>query len=82
MWTTDDGQSFYGSYNGLNDKERTDMPNHYFAVDGNYGDADGLVIVDTSDWDDDDWAAIDFARDSDKARIAKAIADGVDPDDI
>lgn len=58
------------------------MTTHYFATDGNFGDAEGLVIVDTSEWDDDDWAAIDFAPDSDKARIAKAIADGIDPDDI
>ena len=33
---------------------------HYFAADGNYGSADGLVIVDTSDWDDDDWAIIEY----------------------
>jgi len=35
---------------------------HYFATDGNYGSADGLVIVDTSDWDDDDWAIVEYHK--------------------
>lgn len=47
------------------------MSKHYFAADGNYGSAEGLVVVDTSDWTDDEWAAIDFARDNERAEIAK-----------
>ena len=43
---------------------------HYFAADGNYGDAASLVVVDTSDWTEDEWAAIDEARDEDRGRIA------------
>lgn len=58
------------------------MTMYYFAEDGNFGYSKGLVIVDTSDWDDDDWAAIDFAPDNDKARVAKAIASGADPDTV
>jgi hypothetical protein len=33
---------------------------YYFAADGNYGNANGLVIVDTSDWNDDDWAIVEY----------------------
>jgi hypothetical protein len=47
---------------------------HYFAVDGNYGSADGIVIVDTSDWSEDDWEAIEMAGDSDRASVAYALA--------
>jgi hypothetical protein len=32
---------------------------HYFAADGNYGDAEGLFIVDTSAWDEDDWDEVE-----------------------
>lgn len=50
---------------------------HYFAMDGNYGDAEKIVIVDTSDWDEDDWAAVEYARDGEeRMEIARAIADG------
>jgi hypothetical protein len=46
----------------------------YFALDGNYGDADGIVIVDTSTWSEEDWQAIDEAGDSDRASVALALA--------
>lgn len=35
----------------------------YFAADGSYGDASGLVIVDTSAWDESDWDDIDIYGD-------------------
>ena len=35
----------------------------YFAADGNYGDARGLVIVDTSTWEEDQWNHIDEVQD-------------------
>lgn len=47
---------------------------HYFAVDGNYGSADGIVIVETSDWSEDDWQAIEDAGDRDRASVAYALA--------
>lgn len=50
---------------------------YYFAMDGNYGEAEKIVIVDTSDWDDDDWAAVEYARDGEeRMEIARSIADG------
>jgi hypothetical protein len=35
----------------------------YFAEDGNYGDASGLVIVDTSDWTEEQWQMIEGTSD-------------------
>ncbi len=50
------------------------MSSHYFAADGNYGDAFDLVIVDTAAWSDEDWAQIDEALDYDRPKIAEEIA--------
>lgn len=49
---------------------------HYFAADGNYGSADKLVIVDTSDWDVEEWDIIDQTPDSDRAMVAFQMASG------
>jgi hypothetical protein len=43
----------------------------YFASDGSYGDADQLVIVDTSKWDDSRWEAIQNATDNDRIKVAR-----------
>jgi len=48
----------------------------YFAMDGNYGDAERFLVVDTSNWDDDDWAAIEYAKDEERLEIARQIDDG------
>lgn len=50
------------------------MGTTYFAIDGNYGDADGIVIVETSEWSEDDWSAIEMAGDADRASVAYALA--------
>ena len=46
----------------------------YFAQDGSYGDAAGLVIIDTRAWPQDDWDRIDMAHDRDRVSIAISIA--------
>jgi len=46
---------------------------HYFAKDGNYGDALGLVVVDTSDWTEEHWVLIDEAMDDERPEIAEEI---------
>lgn len=46
----------------------------YFAADGSYGDAAGLIIIDARDWNDDQWDRIDTAHDRDRASIALEIA--------
>lgn len=40
------------------------MAQTYFATDGNYGDASGLVIVDTSKWTEEHWQVIEETSDS------------------
>ncbi len=45
----------------------------YFASDGNYGDAAGMVIINTWPWDSADWDCIDNASDGWKAATAQAI---------
>jgi len=42
----------------------------YFAADGSYGDAAGLVIIDTRAWNNDQWDAVDTAHDRDRVSIA------------
>jgi hypothetical protein len=44
----------------------------YFAADGNYGDATGMVVIDTTGWTDEDFAELDGASDSDRSREALA----------
>ena len=46
----------------------------YFAQDGSYGDARGLIIVDTNSWSQDDWNAIEEVSDIHRASIAPTIA--------
>ena len=46
----------------------------YFAKDGSYGDAAGMVIIDCRDWNDDQWDRIDNASDYERAAIAASIA--------
>lgn len=46
----------------------------YFAMDGNYGDAHGLVVIDTSTWTDSDWDEIESAGDYMRIVVALEIA--------
>jgi hypothetical protein len=50
------------------------MSNTYFATDGSYGDASGLVIVDTSKWTHEQWQMIEETSDS--FRAIRAIEEG------
>ena len=48
---------------------------YYFASDGSYGQWDALaVLVDVSEWTNEDWQEIDEAGDSFRASIAYRIA--------
>lgn len=51
------------------------MSDHYFAKDGSYGDALGLVVVDTSEWTEQDWILIDEAMDDERPEIAEQISE-------
>lgn len=57
----------------IKEQEKVKMTT-YFATDGNYGNADGIVIVDTSDWSEENWTAIDEVGDADRANLAYTLA--------
>ena len=46
----------------------------YFASDGSYGRADGMVVLDVSEWTNDDWESIELCSDDDRVRMALEIA--------
>ena len=47
---------------------------YYFAADGSYGCTNGLSVMDTSHWTDQDWQRIDEASDGDRVDVAREIA--------
>jgi hypothetical protein len=49
------------------------MAKTYFAEDGSYGDAERLVVMDTSDWTDEEWQKIEEASDWERPAIAQDI---------
>lgn len=49
------------------------MSEHYFAADGNYGDAAGIVILDTTDWSKDVWEYVEMLSEGQRAEIAEDI---------
>ena len=50
---------------------------HYFAVDGNYGDAtEGILIIDTTNWTDEHWRVIDEAPDYYRMMVAHRLHHG------
>lgn len=51
----------------------TEPTQHYFAADGNYGDAAGLVILDTTDWTPDHWRYVESLSEGERAEIAEDI---------
>ena len=49
------------------------MTIHYFAADGNFGNATNLVIVDTTDWTDEEWADVEYAIDDQRSTTALSL---------
>jgi hypothetical protein len=47
----------------------------YFASDGNYGDAAGLTVIETTHWSEVDWNLIEEVTDTDRPQLAKVIAE-------
>lgn len=46
----------------------------YVAIDGNWGDASGMAIIDDTEWQDNDYTMLDEASDHRKVFLAEAIA--------
>ena len=51
----------------------------YFAEDGNYGNASGLTIMETTHWDEIDWAIIDSASDWARPEVARVLTESYEP---
>lgn len=47
----------------------------YFAQDGNWGDAEDIIILDTDEFTDEDWDEIRSANDYLRSGVAVAIAE-------
>ena len=47
---------------------------HYFAIDGNYGNADGIVLCQTQDWTKADWSEVEMASDHERANVAVEVS--------
>lgn len=50
------------------------MQKHYFSPDGNFGDADGIVIVQTIAWTSQDWEELEDVHESERWAKAEEIA--------
>ena len=46
----------------------------YFAGDGSYGDASGLVILDTRAWNNEQWDRVEGVSDYERAAMAANVA--------
>jgi len=51
------------------------MKMSYFAVDGSYGSADDIIIVDTGDWSEDEWDAVTMSTDTNRLEVVRQILD-------
>lgn len=49
------------------------MQQHYFASDGNFGDATEIIIVDTDHWQPYEFEAVTECADSDRVNVARVI---------
>jgi hypothetical protein len=52
---------------------------NYFAEDGNYGNADGLTIMETTHWDDTDWEIIESAAEWARPEVARVLTESYEP---
>jgi hypothetical protein len=55
----------------------------YFALDGNYGDASGMLVLETTFWREVDWEILESASDSQRANVARLITESYEkPEDV
>lgn len=48
---------------------------HYFALDGSYGDATEMLIVDTSSWTENDWQYVSEGDEMGRIQRAQDVID-------
>jgi len=49
---------------------------HYFATDGNYGDAESIIILDTRDFPEGAWDYLDMLGDDERYNDMKILSEG------
>lgn len=55
----------------------------YFALDGNYGNASGLLVLETTFWREVDWEILESASDDQRANVARLITESYEkPEDM
>jgi len=52
----------------------------YFSPDGNYGSANGYVVMETTHWTEIDWDIIEETRDDFRPAVARLITESYEPD--
>lgn len=52
----------------------------YFAADGNYGDAAGLTVMETTHWSELDWNLVDQVSDYNRTEVARLITESYEAD--
>ena len=50
---------------------------HYFAIDGNYGDGTSIIVCNTDDWTSEMFLYISECYEYDRRNIAECFANGV-----
>lgn len=60
-------------------KNETVRTMSYFAVDGNYGSADGMTLMETTHWTDMDWEIIESTSDEHRPEVARALTESYEP---
>lgn len=53
---------------------------NYFATDGNYGSADGILVLETTGWSELDWQMIEEVSDEHRPAVARLIVESYEPD--
>jgi hypothetical protein len=61
-------------------KEEATKQLTYFAMDGNYGDAVGITVIDTRDWTDADFTMFDQVSDEQRPLLARVISEWIESD--
>lgn len=52
----------------------------YFAMDGNYGAAVGLTVIDTTAWTEQDWSLLEQSTDDQRPLTARVISEWIEAD--
>jgi hypothetical protein len=52
----------------------------YFAEDGNYGNAGGMTIMETTHWTELDWEIIEQVSDEHRPVVARLLTESYEPD--